>query len=225
MIFSYEYFLLMFIAMALGFATQSYIKSTFRKWGTVPLESGLTGEQVARRVLDAEGLHQVEVSGIRGELTDHYDPRTRSIALSDPVFSQQTVAAAGVAAHEAGHAIQHARAYVPATIRTALVPAVNIGSSAAGILIMMGLFINMSGLLWLGIIAYSSAVLFQVVTLPVEIDASRRAMARLQQGAMMGPQQLAGARKVLFAAALTYVAAALVSIMYLVYYLGLARRN
>lgn len=219
------YLLIMLASVVLGFATQSYIKSTFRRWSHVPVDSGLSGAQVARRILDAEGLHSVEIARVPGSLSDHYDPRTKSLGLSGEVFEVSSVAAAGVAAHEAGHAIQDARDYVWGNVRTALVPAVNFGSSAAGMLIVAGLFIGISGLLWLGIIAYAAAVLFQVVTLPVEIDASRRAIARLELSGVMGPDQLQGARKVLFAAALTYVAAALISIMNLVYYFSLARRN
>ncbi len=225
MIFSTEYLLLMAVSVVLGLATQGYINSTFRKWSKVPLDSGLSGAQVARRVLDADGLTGVEIVRVGGNLSDHYDPRSKRLALSDGVYGQPSVAAAGVAAHEAGHAIQDAKRYFWGGVRTALVPVVNFGSSAAGVLILMGLFIGITGLVWLGVLAYASAVLFQLVTLPVEIDASRRAVARLELSGVMGPMQLAGARQVLFAAALTYVAAALVSIMNLVYYMGLARRD
>lgn len=217
--------LLMLVAMALGGLTQGYIKSTFRKWGNVPLSSGMSGAAVARRILDSNGLSAVPVKPVAGTLSDHYDPRSRELALSGPVFGEASVAAAGVAAHEAGHAIQHEQRYVWGELRTALVPVANFGSSAAGVLIVMGFFIGLAGLVWLGIVAYAMAVLFQVVTLPVEINASRRAMQSLEVSGVMDPSQLAGARQVLTAAALTYVAAALISIMYLVYYLGFLRRD
>ncbi len=219
------YLLIMLVSIGLGLATQAYIKATFRRWGRVPLDSGLSGAQVARRILDGDALHSVEIVRVPGTLSDHYDPRSKQVGLSDAVFAEPSVAAAGVAAHEAGHAIQDAREYVWSNIRTALVPVVSFGSSSAGILIMLGLFVQVSSLLWLGILAYAGAVLFQLVTLPVEIDASRRAMVRLEQSAVMGPQQLSGARQVLIAAAFTYVAAALISVLNLLYYVGLARRN
>lgn len=219
------YLVIMFVSIGLGLATQGYIKATYRKWSRVPVDSGLPGMQVARRILDGDGLHGVEVVRVPGDLTDHYDPRSKRLALSDGVFDTPSVAAAGIAAHEAGHAIQDARGYAWGKVRTALVPVVNFGSSSAGILIVLGLVVGISGLLWLGIIAYAGAVLFQLVTLPVEINASRRAMDSLERSAVMGSQQLAGARQVLIAAALTYVAAALISIMNLLYYIGLARRD
>lgn len=221
----YRYLLLMVVAVALGGLTQAYIRSTFRKWSHVPVASGLSGAQVARRILDANGLSAVAVRPVGGALTDHYDPRSKELALSEGVYGVASVAAAGVAAHEAGHAIQDAREYVWGNLRTALVPVVNFGSSAAGILIVMGLFTSLTGLLWLGIIAYSTAVVFQVVTLPVELNASRRALETLENTGVLAPDQLPGARQVLTAAAFTYVAGALISIMYLVYYLGLARRD
>lgn len=225
MYFNSQWLLLMLISVVLGAATQAYIKSTYRKWSHVPVSSGLTGAQVARRILDSNGLTSVQIVSVPGNLTDHYDPRSKQLALSADVFGSASIAAAGVAAHESGHAIQDAREYVWGNVRTALVPVVNFGSSAAGVLIMMGLFIGLSGLLWLGIVAYSTAVLFQVVTLPVELNASRRALQTLETSGVMSPDQIAGARQVLGAAALTYVAAALISIMYLAYYLGLARRD
>lgn len=220
-----KWLLLMLVSVALGGLTQAYIRSTYRKWSNVPVASGMSGEQVARRILDSNGLSTVEITSVPGNLTDHYDPRSKRLGLSEGVFATPSVAAAGVAAHEAGHAIQDAKEYVWGNLRTALVPVVNFGSSAAGILIMLGFFIGLSGLLWLGIAAYSTAVLFQLVTLPVEFNASRRALGTLEVSGVMSPDQLAGARQVLTAAALTYVAAALISILNLVYYFGLANRD
>lgn len=220
-----EFLLIMLVSVGLGFITQGYINSTFRKWSKVPVSSGLSGADVARRVLDSNGLQSVSIGQVAGNLTDHYDPRAKHLALSQNVYEVPSVAAAGVAAHEAGHAVQDAQRYVFGEIRTALVPAVNIGSSMAGVLIFFGLVVKMSGLLWLGIIGYATAVLFQLVTLPVEFDASRRALASLESTGVMQPVQVAGARQVLTAAALTYVASALISVMYLLYYIGLARRD
>jgi Zn-dependent membrane protease YugP len=175
-------------------------------------------------MLDAEGLHDVGVETVQGILTDHYDPRSRTLRLSDAVYQGRSVSAAGIAAHEAGHAVQHARAYAPARIRQAIVPAASFASRASWVLILLGLFLGLSGLMLLGVAVFAVAVLFQIVTLPVEIDASRRAVGALEAQMLVTPDQLSGARRVLTAAALTYVAAALVSVMYLFYYLGLARR-
>lgn len=217
---------LMVFSTILGFATQSYIKSSFRKWGNVSISSGMTGAQVARSILDANGLQEVAIQQVPGNLSDHYDPRNKTLGLSEAVYGVPSVAAAGVAAHEAGHAVQHARGYVWGNLRTAMVPVVNIGSSASWILIMAGFFLQLSGLIWLGIVFYAGAVLFQVVTLPVEFDASKRALGNLEATGAVDAGQLAGARQVLTAAALTYVAAALIAALQLLYYVGLAgRRN
>lgn len=225
MIFSSQYLLIMIVSIALGALTQSYINSTFRKWSNVPLESGLTGAQVAERILGASGVRGVGITAVRGRLTDHYDPRSKTLALSEGVFASSSVAAAGVAAHEVGHAIQDDRGYVWNALRSSLVPVANLGSQAAGILIVVGFMINLSGLLWLGVIAYASAVAFQLVTLPVELNASRRALVSLEQTGALPSHQMAGARQVLTAAALTYVAAALISLLNLMYYFGLANRD
>lgn len=214
---------LILVSTGIGFATQGYIKSSFRKWSTVPSSTGLTGAQVARRVLDANGLDAVSIQSVKGDLTDHYDPRSKNLALSSPVYGQATVAAAGVAAHEAGHAIQDARGYVWGAVRTNLVPVVNIGSQFAWPAIFLGMILQFSGLIWVGVIFYAGAVLFQVVTLPVEFDASRRALAALSDSGAIGPEQVPGARQVLNAAALTYVGAALISVLQLLYFIGLAR--
>lgn len=230
MFFDSTYLILIIVSTVIGLVTQGYIKSTFRKWSHVPLGTGMSGEQVARRVLDSNGLQAVPVNAVAGNLTDHYDPRNRTLALSEPVFAQASVAAAGVAAHEAGHAIQHEQGYVWGRVRTAIVPAVSIGSRAAFPLIMLGIFMQGLGqiansMIWLGVILYAGAVLFQIVTLPVEFDASRRALGALATSGAMPAEQVAGARQVLTAAALTYVGAALVAVMQLAYFVGLARRD
>ena len=247
--FSMQWILLMVVSTGLGLLTQSYIKSSFRKWGRVGLTSGMTGAQVAQRVLEANGVSVAGVSGpssepgvngsssavrilsVGGNLSDNYDPRNKTLNLSEGVYAESSVAAAGVAAHEAGHAVQDAQGYVWGTIRSALVPAVNIGSSLSWVLIMVGIFIQFSGLIWVGVAFFGFAVLFQVVTLPVEFDASRRAVAALESTATLDSVQLAGARQVLTAAALTYVAAAAQALSAILYYVfillgsGNRRRN
>jgi uncharacterized protein len=225
MIFSSSYILIMIVAMVVGFGAQAFVNSRFKRYSQVPLSTGLSGAEVARRMLDSEGLQQVSIREIEGRLSDNYDPRARVLNLSRDVYEGRSVASAGVAAHEAGHAVQHAKAYAFAGLRSALVPAANIGSQAAWPLIMMGLLFRYPPLITLGAIAFGAAVLFQLVTLPVEFDASHRAIAALSTGGYVAPDQVAGARSVLTAAALTYVAATLVSIMYLFYYLGLGRRS
>ena len=219
------YLVLIVVSTVIGAVTQGYIKSTFKKWSQVRTTTGLSGAQVAQRVLASAGVQGVPVQQVGGSLTDHYDPRTRTIALSGPVYGEATVAAAGVAAHEAGHAIQHANAYVWSSVRTAIVPVVNIGSSLAFPAILMGLWLNAMNLAVIGLVLYAGAVVFQVVTLPVELNASKRAVASLSVSGALSPDQVAGARAVLTAAALTYVAAALVSILQLLYFIGLVRRD
>jgi Zn-dependent membrane protease YugP len=223
MIFDPSYLLIMVVGLVLGLVTQSWIKSSYRKWSRVPLATGRSGAEVARRMLDENGLRDVNIVQIGGALTDNYDPRTRVLNLSADVFNGRSVASAGVAAHEAGHAVQHARAYAPAAVRQALVPAANIGSQFSWLLIMAGIFLRLGGLVAIGALVFGGAVLFQIVTLPVEFDASHRAVETLSTG--LPPEQAAGARSVLNAAAMTYVAAALVAIMQFVYFLGLSRRS
>ena len=220
-----QYLVIMIVALILGFVTQGYVNRAYRRWSQVQLATGRSGAQVARSMLDSEGLHGVGIEMVPGNLTDHYDPKANVLRLSEDVFSSTTVAAAGVAAHEAGHAVQHARNYAPARIRMALVPAANIGSQAAWVLIMIGLVIGFTGLAWLGVIAFALAVLFQLVTLPVEFDASKRALAALSTTGLLPDTQVAGARNVLTAAALTYIAAALISVMQLLYWIGAVGRR
>jgi uncharacterized protein len=235
--------LLMVISTVLGFATRGYINSTYRKWSEVPLGGGLTGAQVAQAILVGNGLAGsgatvtsqtgqvgVRVQPIGGALTDNYDPRDKTLNLSEGVYGSSSVAAAGVAAHEAGHAVQDASGYVWGRVRSLLVPAASFGSQAAWILILVGAFLGAaSGLgrsvVVLGLAFYACAVLFQVVTLPVEFDASRRAMGSLEASGALTSEQLSGARQVLTAAALTYVAAALIAVMQLIYLLGFLRRD
>jgi Zn-dependent membrane protease YugP len=221
--FNSGYIWIMLIGLVLGLITQGWINSAYRRWSRVPLMTGKSGAEVARTMLDSHGLSSVAIEQVGGNLTDHYDPRSRVLRLSSAVYSGRSVASAGVAAHEAGHAVQHAEAYAPAAIRQTLVPAANIGSQMSWVLIMLGFFLNFSGLILVGALVFGFAVLFQLVTLPVEFDASRRAVATLSAG--LPPEQAAGAKSVLSAAAMTYVAAALVSILQFAYFLGLARRD
>lgn len=235
--------LLMVVSTILGFATQGYINSTYRKWSQVPLSGGLTGAQIAQAILVGNGLAGsgatvtsntgqvgVRVQPIGGALTDNYDPRDKTLNLSEGVYGSSSVAAAGVAAHEAGHAVQDASGYVWGRVRSLLVPAASFGSQAAWVLILVGAFLGAaSGLgrsvVVLGLAFYACAVLFQLVTLPVEFDASRRAMGSLEASGALSAEQLSGAKQVLTAAALTYVAAALIAVMQLIYLLGFLRRD
>jgi uncharacterized protein len=180
--------------------------------------SGMNGAQVAQRVLQAAGIYDVQVRHVSGSLTDHYDPRTKTVNLSDPVYNATSVAALGVAAHECGHAIQHAKSYAPLSIRSALVPIANFGSMLAWPVILIGLLFNTrsSGLIIdIGILLFSAAVLFQLVTLPVEFDASRRALVMLRTQGILADDELKYTRRVLKSAALTYVASAAAAILQL----------
>lgn len=223
--FGSNYLMLILAALVIGAAAQFFVNSAYRRWSQVPLATGRTGAEVARKMLDEAGLFDVQVRPVAGQLTDNYDPRSRVLNLSQGVYDGRSVAAAGIASHEAGHAVQHARAFAPAALRQALVPAANLGSQGAWILIMLGMFTRVAGLITLGAALFGLAVLFQVVTLPVEFDASRRAMASLKANLFLPHEQVVGARRVLTAAAMTYVAATLVSVMYLLYFLGLGRRR
>lgn len=227
------YLIIMVITIALGGLTQWYIKSTFSKYSQVPNSSGLTGAEVAQKILMANGIAAqpgqesgegaVVVQPVAGALTDHYDPRTGVVALSEPVYGERSISAIAVAAHEVGHAMQDAHNYKWGELRTAIVPVVNFGSSMAGVLIFMGLFVGMTGLLWLGIAGYALAVGFQLVTLPVELNASKRALIQLESTGVLSANEVPGARQVLTSAAFTYVAAALISVINLLYYIGIAR--
>ena len=194
------------------------MNSTFSKYSRVRSHSGMTGKEAAEALLHREGIYDVRVEYVAGNLTDHYDPRSKVLRLSDATYQQTSVAAIGVAAHECGHAIQHARGYAPLSIRSALVPVANFGSSIAWPLIIIGLIMNSQTsqlFLNLGVIAFSMAVLFQIVTLPVEFNASRRALKILGNTGMLYPDEVRETRKVLTAAALTYVAGAASAILQL----------
>jgi Zn-dependent membrane protease YugP len=207
----------------MGVGSQMYIKSTYKKWNRVPISSGLTGAQAARRMLDANGLVHVAITRIPGELTDHYNPQTNIVSLSEAVYSGTSVSATAIACHECGHAVQHAQNYAPAKLRGALVPAVNIASSAWIFVFLAAIFLNLIGLFWVAIALFAATLVFQLVTLPVEFDASSRALAYVKSYGFLPTTETGGARKVLTSAALTYVAAALASVMQLIYLLGSRR--
>lgn len=215
------YMLLVLVSTVTGLAAQGYINSTYRTWSRVPA-AGATGADVARRMLDANGCHAVDIKRVNGHLTDHYDPRDNSLHLSSENLTGGSVASVAVACHEAGHAAQKAHGYAMMKVRTALVPVVNFTQNTWMLVLMLGLFMNIAGLTTLAIVFFAFSVVFQLVTLPVEIDASRRAVAYIEQSGM-GEVDVRGAKKVLTAAALTYVAAALTSILQLLYLL--ARTN
>lgn len=212
------YLILALPGLLLGLWAQARVRGTFNKYSKVQTARGLTGAQVARFLLDQEGLQDVQIEETQGFLSDHYDPRTRVLRLSPEVYRTPSVAAAGVAAHEMGHALQHSTGYAPLSIRSAIVPAVQFGSSVAPILFIIGFLLNFTSLAWLGVILFASAVAFSLITLPVEFNASKRAKALLNHTGVLMPQEAEGVSKVLNAAALTYVAAAIAAIGQLLYF-------
>ncbi|MCX7695566.1 MAG: zinc metallopeptidase [Caloramator sp.] len=205
-------FVILIPAILLSLYAQAKIQSTYSRYSRQYSLSGLTGAEAARRILDYNGLYDVAIELIPGNLTDHYDPRDRVLRLSQSVYHSTSIAAIGVAAHEAGHALQHSRGYAPLIFRNALVPVANIGSNLSWILIVFGIFISSVGLINLGILLFTAVVLFQVITLPVEFNASSRALNQLDNYNILYKEELYKAKKVLSAAALTYVAATLMAI-------------
>ena len=213
------YFLFLIPPLILGFVVQAWLKKTVAANMQVPVASGLSGADVARRILDQNGLNDVPVeTSPGGPLSDHYDPRKKSVHLSEPVYAGHAVASTAIAAHEVGHAIQHAKAYVPFRVRSAMWPAVAFASNAWIFLLLIGFLAQLSGLVGLAILLYAVVVVFQLVTLPVEFDASRRALVQVRELGFVSTGEAAGAKKVLTAAALTYVAAALAALSQLAYY-------
>lgn len=201
------------------------VKGTFSKYSKVRSAYGLTGREVAERILYRSGITDVSIERISGDLTDHYSPREKVLRLSDSVYNSTSVAAIGVAAHEVGHAIQHHKGYAPIKVRDTIIPVVNIGQSLSIPLIVLGLFFSWSGLISLGIILFSFALIFQIITLPIEFNASRRAIRILGDESILVNQELKGARAVLTAAALTYVAAVISSALQLLRLVMLANRR
>ncbi len=224
-------YILVLVGAVICMAASARVKSTFNRYSTVRSRSGLTGREAAEQILRRNGIYDVQVIHIPGNLTDHYNPSKKTLGLSDTVYNSSSVAAIGVAAHECGHAVQHATGYAPLSIRGALVPVANIGSTAAWPLIIIGLLLNgqMSAMLInLGILLFSAAVLFQIVTLPVEFNASGRAVKVLETSGMLYPEEVGSVKKVLGAAALTYVASAaaiILQLLRLIIIAGGKRRN
>ena len=212
-------------AILLALYAQLRVQSTYARYSRVPVSTGLTGAAAAQEILRRNGLANVQIERIDGMLSDHYDPRTRTLSLSSDVYDGASVAAVGVAAHETGHAIQHAREYAPLALRSAMVPTVQFGSWLAWPIFLLGFLFHSGTMLQLGILIFSAAVVFTVVTLPVEFDASARALRALREEGLVTPDELRGVRSVLTAAALTYVAAAATAILELVRMLLLANRR
>ncbi len=206
------YFILVIPAILFSVWAQTKVQGTFSRYQRVRAASGLTGCDVARRILDENGLYDVRVERIAGSLTDHYDPRARVVRLSESVWGSNSVAALGVAAHETGHAVQHAEHYAPLTLRNAVIPLTTFGAKLSMPLLLLGLLLGYPSLVNLGILAFALVTFFQLITLPVEFNASARAMRILTEGNILRDQQeIDGTRRVLSAAALTYVAALIVS--------------
>ncbi len=220
--------ILVLIGALISMWASSRVNSTFRRYAQVRSMTGMTGAEAATRLLHSQGIYDVTVRAVSGELTDHYDPRTKTVNLSEAVYAQSSVAAIGVAAHECGHAIQDNVGYAPLRMRAAFVPVANFGSKLSWPLILIGLFIGLTPFIEIGIWMFVLAVLFQIITLPVEFNASSRAVRLLGEVGILGEQEIGGTRKVLGAAALTYVAAAAASILQLlrlVILFGGRRRN
>lgn len=207
---SYVYLVLPAVLIAMW--AQLNVNSTFKKYSKIPLRNNMTGYEAARMVLDQNGLENVRVERVSGHLTDHYDPRSNVIRLSDSTYASNSAAAAGVAAHEAGHAVQHAKGYLPIKIRTALIPVTQIGSNLAMPLVLLGIILSLPMLAYIGVAAFGAATVFQLVTLPVEFNASARALKALNASSDFDKSEVKNAKRVLTAAALTYVAALFVSL-------------
>jgi Zn-dependent membrane protease YugP len=212
------------VPLLFGLWAQMRVKSTFKRYSQVPTRGGITGAQAANAVVRYSGLEGVTVRPVAGHLTDHYDPRSRTLNLSETVGQAATVAALGVAAHEAGHAIQDARNYAPMRIRQTVLPAAQFGQSLWFLPVLIGLVIGVTGLVTVGLVLFSAVVLFQLVTLPVEFDASKRALVALDAQNLLAPDEVDGARAVLRAAALTYVAGFVASLGQLIYFFLISRR-
>ncbi len=206
-------YLILIPAVILSLWAQANVNGTFKKYAKVYSRRGSTGAEIARKILDMNGLYQVQVERVAGNLSDHFDPKANVVRLSDSTYASASVGAIGVAAHEVGHAIQHATGYAPIKVRNSIVPVVNICNMLSMPIILIGLLFAGTGMIDLGIILFSATVVFQLITLPVEFNASRRAMATLRGQHLLDEEEANGAAKVLRAAALTYVAAAVSSIL------------
>ena len=223
-----EYYILLVVpALIISMLAQFLVKSTFNKYSKMGSSKNMTGAEVARYLLKANGIIDVQVMQVKGNLTDHYDPRNKVLRLSDATYASTSVAAIGVAAHETGHAIQHDVKYGPLALRSSLVPVANIGSSAGPYIAVLGLFLGMSVIINIGLLMFAAAILFYLITLPVEFNASSRAIAALDSTGLLVGSELKSAKKVLNAAAMTYIASALVAVASFIRLLLIAgqRRN
>ena len=217
-----QYLFYMLPAILAMLAAQLYVKGAYRKWGQVPTSSGATGLDAVRRILRVSGMDDIPVQQVPGQLTDHYDPRKKELRLSPSVYQGNSIASVAIAAHELGHAQQDQEGYFPLQLRSMLVPAVNIGSTLGWILIMVGLLLNLIGIAWLGVFAFSGGAVFALATLPVELNASARAKKLLQNsGVIVTTQERQGVNNVLNAAALTYVASLFTAVMQLLYWISI----
>jgi len=225
MFFDKYYIILVVPTIILSLIAQIMVKSTFAKYSKIPCSKRITGQDSAALLLKANSIRDVSIEPVGGSLTDHYDPSSKVLRLSQPVYGQNSIAAVGVAAHETGHAIQHAVGYGPLALRSTLVPVANIGSMLGPYIAMAGLFLSMPLLLNIGIFLFGGAVLFYVITLPVEFNASARAIAILRNNNVLTPDELSGVKKVLTAAAMTYVASALTALMSLLRLILLSRNR
>lgn len=223
------YLLFMLPTIVLMLWAQHRVKSTFKKYSEVPNQRRMSGAEAARYILDSHGLSNVPVEPVAGELTDHYDPRSRTLRLSQPVYNGRSVAALGIAAHESGHALQHAQGYLPLQIRGALVPVASIGSNLGWIMVLAGIILQITGIAWLGVAFFALGTIFALITLPVEFNASSRAMAELQTLGFVDRTEYDQNKKVLNAAAWTYIAGFAAAAVQLLYYImlvsGMSRRD
>ena len=208
----YWYIVLVIPAVIIASLAQIKVKSTFNKYSKVMSAGRRTAAEVARMILDKNGLYDVKIERVRGDLSDHYDPRSNTVRLSDPVYGSSSVAAIGIAAHEVGHAIQHAESYAPIKLRTSIIPVTNIGTSISPIFLLLGFLLGIYELAIFGVVLFSLMAVFQLVTLPVEFNASARALKTLDKEAILTRSEVGSAKKVLSAAAMTYVAALIVSL-------------
>ena len=221
-LFSPTYLMYMIPAFILMALTSWYVKAAYNKWSKVPAQSRLTGAQAAQRLMSTGNMYGVQIQGVAGQMTDHYDPRNKTLFLSNGVANGTSVAALAIAAHELGHAMQDAEEYFPLKFRSALVPIVNIGSNLGWFLIMIGLFLRFTELAWLGVLIFAGGAVFSLATLPVEFNASSRAKQLLAQtGIIQTDEEKRGVNSVLNAAALTYVAGLITAILQLLYYVSL----
>lgn len=208
-------YVLIILAFLISALVSAKMNATFSKYSKVRSYCGMTGAQAAQRILSSAGIYDIRIEHVSGKLTDHYDPSNKVLRLSDAVYGNTSIAAIGVAAHECGHAVQHARNYVPLSVRSAIVPVANFGSQLSWPLFLAGLIFSFRPLLMIGILLFCAALLFQIVTLPVEFNASARALRMLDETGIMGRQEIRGTKKVLRAAAMTYVAAVIGSLLQL----------